>query len=1013
MGPSQKVGELKKMMQQLVVEGKAETELFRQMSKAAAEYKNTLNEVDKAIRESQTNIENANKSKREILADKIGDKLGGFTQDIGLGDMSGILSSAAKTITNPYVAVTAGAVAAGKAFYDYNVELDRSIKKTEEFTGKTGNELYSLRNGIKATADTFGKEFDEVLSTVDALVSEYGIDAEDANDLVADGFISGSDEAGNLLDMISKYKGAFHDAGIGADELVAIIGNTRSGIFGEEGMDMIAKGGIRLRKMSKEVQESLEGIGISADEMKKKIGDGSISSAEAIKMIAKRIKELGPNSQEATRAINGIFDDEALKAGHEEVAALAEVETNIEKVKEQTGEWGVAMSELMNADRELENALASLFGTSHDGFSLMTTQLKTEVFKAISTVINRFIDMYNKCLLVRVGVETFSVAFKIAWDIIKTVCNNVFIAISAMSDALESLFNLDWEGVKNAWTGGVKSLLLNVADMFDNMWDDIKDGGEHAINNRIEKINTVEETTITETNNKEISKGKTNKKDNNKSKKESKKTEKTIDYEEGSLEYENKKLSELQDKLKKVDASNLEKVAELEKQISVQQKKVDNIKKVYDFEFNLNIKGMSISDLEKEINKVDEVLKSDKFKDKNIDRKIEIKNEIKEDEIELPSDVSQMPPVDVERYINIINKVKEESPNLELPDDISKWSKEDLNLYKKILVDYQTELLNNSVAGIAHQISKIDERLQKEVLTPEERESLKVEKRIKVLAKAELEGSLNEKTINGISNIISDLQDRLNIEELTIEQRIEILREIEVKTEMKDKMENPNLKEGSISWINQQINKKQAEIEIEIVGSDKWKQLSQEIADLENKKHNIEVEIEQNKVLNSQEQMQQMGDAITGIGTAFNNVGNAMSSLGEDEAIAKSALIAQAVGQLAVSFAGAMKGTFTPWDWIAGATSGAAVLTSLIASMQKFADGGIVQGSALLGDHMLARVNPGEMILNGTQQSHLFDAIDKNRFGGGQTGGQVEFKIDGQVIKGVLNNVSKKLNRQS
>ena len=68
---------------------------------------------------------------------------------------------------------------------------------------------------------------------------------------------------------------------------------------------------------------------------------------------------------------------------------------------------------------------------------------------------------------------------------------------------------------------------------------------------------------------------------------------------------------------------------------------------------------------------------------------------------------------------------------------------------------------------------------------------------------------------------------------------------------------------------------------------------------------------------------------------------------------------------------------------IALAAAAVAGIVALFATLPKFARGGIFGGGPTSGDKMLARVNAGEMILNQGQQSHLFEAINSGRLGGG------------------------------
>lgn len=74
-----------------------------------------------------------------------------------------------------------------------------------------------------------------------------------------------------------------------------------------------------------------------------------------------------------------------------------------------------------------------------------------------------------------------------------------------------------------------------------------------------------------------------------------------------------------------------------------------------------------------------------------------------------------------------------------------------------------------------------------------------------------------------------------------------------------------------------------------------------------------------------------------------------------------------------------------PFPWNIVAIGGAiAAAIAAFAVIPKFAGGGIVTGGPSSGDKILARVNAGEMILNGRQQSNLFEAINGGKIGSSQ-----------------------------
>ena len=114
-----------------------------------------------------------------------------------------------------------------------------------------------------------------------------------------------------------------------------------------------------------------------------------------------------------------------------------------------------------------------------------------------------------------------------------------------------------------------------------------------------------------------------------------------------------------------------------------------------------------------------------------------------------------------------------------------------------------------------------------------------------------------------------------------------------------------------------------------------------------------------------------------------------------------------AQGSLAISKGvAAASGLTPPWNLIMIGTTVAAILAAL--ATQPFAEGGIVGGTSFKGDKIYARLNSGEMVLNGRQQANLFNMINN---GGLIGGGKVTFEIKGRELVGVLNNYNNKRNK--
>lgn len=429
--------------------------------------------------------------------------------------LTGKLKAFGKTaiglVMNPYFAALAGVVGVGmtfKWFYDYNKGLMEATRLTKEFTGYTGEALETMRNSIAATADSMGKDFNDVLATADNLMANYHLSGEEAMKVINDGFASGADLSGDMLNKIQQYAPTFHDAGISADQMVAIIQQTRSGIFSDKGLDIIDMASKKIREMSSGTASSLDAIGISSKQVQQDLANGTKSTFDVIQEVSTKMKNFGADSQQVGDVLKNVFGKQGAQAGIQLIEQLDTMTTDIEEVKKQTGEWGETQLENIKLHKELNSYLSSMFDMSQHGFEEMIekgkmfgTKILIQIMKGLFNTINYFIDWYNESLLLRGIINAIGINFRLMWNAIKLVCNlaidafkRMGFAAKGMLDILEGIVTFDLSKAQK----GFKEI-FDISGTIKEVWHDIKnagieignsfaDGFENTVNGRLNHL---------------------------------------------------------------------------------------------------------------------------------------------------------------------------------------------------------------------------------------------------------------------------------------------------------------------------------------------------------------------------------------------------------------------------------------------------------------------------------------------------------------------------------------------
>ena len=298
------------------------------------------------------------------------------------------------------------------------------------------------------------------------------------------------------------------------------------------------------------------------------------------------------------------------------------------------------------------------------------------------------------------------------------------------------------------------------------------------------------------------------------------------------------------------------------------------------------------------------------------------------------------------------------------------------------------------------------DQIKKEIKMLEDTEYL-----LKINIHPELEVPKN--SIQGIQDEISQKTKQLNLLDTRkdIDQINQLKQEIEALQRKQEKAKSITgqglfVNEGSQKDLSDKISKKKAELEVSVVDSDEYKQLIKEIQELESKKTQIDIQVEADSLTPAEKKLKKIKKASEGTTETINAMGSMFSSIGkmtDDETAAVMQGLASITGSIAeavpaiMSLVGAKsaeavangtaEASKVPFPAnIAAIASTVAAIMSVIGTIASvagsFAEGGIISGGSQIGDQMVAKVNSGEMIINGKQQQNLWKAISTGNLGG-------------------------------
>lgn len=196
----------------------------------------------------------------------------------------------------------------------------------QQMQGLSDEGLQSATEGAFLLRDTFQYDVGESVRAANALVKNFGIDGDEAMNLIAAGAQNGLDFSGELLDTISEYSGQFAKVGIDADQMFQIMqAGANSGAWNLDKVgDAIKEMSIRVVDGSETTAAGFEALGMDADLMAQKFAAGGESAQEAFSQTISALASMEDPVQQNIAGVN-LFGTMWEDLGPEVVTQLASI----------------------------------------------------------------------------------------------------------------------------------------------------------------------------------------------------------------------------------------------------------------------------------------------------------------------------------------------------------------------------------------------------------------------------------------------------------------------------------------------------------------------------------------------------------------------------------------------------------------------------------------------------------------------------------------------------------------
>lgn len=219
-------------------------------------------------------------------------------------------------------------------FGESQEEIADTIAKIKQVTSETDpSKLKEMAENLYTLQDTFdGFDINETLRGINGLVTNMGLSAEDAFDLIVKGAQNGLNYSGELADNLAEYSQIWGQAGFSAEQTFSILENgTKNGAYNLDKVNDFVKE-FTISLSDGRIEENLGSFSEDTATLFNKWKDGKATAADVFYSVIKDLKNAKTDQEALTTASNvwsSLGEDNALKV----ITSLGDVNDSYKDVE--------------------------------------------------------------------------------------------------------------------------------------------------------------------------------------------------------------------------------------------------------------------------------------------------------------------------------------------------------------------------------------------------------------------------------------------------------------------------------------------------------------------------------------------------------------------------------------------------------------------------------------------------------------------------------------------------------